>query len=98
MGTLNNPYEMGTLNNPFMSVIIICFVCVETCAHVALCWCYSGGAGAGADREEEEEGDEETLVPQKRSQTPEEEFSDEEINYMMQHIMPKVLSRAVLCR
>ena len=47
---------------------------------------------------EEEEGDEETLVPQKRSQTPEEEFSDEEINYMMQHIMPKVLSRAVLCR
>ena len=37
MGALNNPCEMGALNNPFLSVIIICFVCVETCAHVALC-------------------------------------------------------------
>ena len=38
------------------------------------------------------------LVSQKRSQTAEEEFSDEEINYMMQHMMPKVFSLAMLYR
>ena len=38
------------------------------------------------------------LVSQKHSQTAEEEFSDEEINYMMQHMMPKVFSLAMLYR
>ena len=58
-------------------------------------WLYVDGCSGGHDDQEEEEEDEETLVSLKRSQMEGEEFSDEEINYMMQHMMPKVFWIAV---